>query len=79
VTLSIDAKTKFKKDKVVATIADFAVGDKISGSYTVDATGTKTAASIYKKTPKTPAPATTTAPATTATPAASTNAAPAAQ
>src|SRR5271156_5139527 len=32
-TLAITPKTKFKKDKVVATLADFAVGDKVSGSY----------------------------------------------
>jgi len=62
-TLAITPKTKFKKDKVVATVADFAVGDKVSGSYSTDATGAMTANTLYKKTV---APATTPAPATPA-------------
>jgi hypothetical protein len=60
-TLAITPKTTFKKDKVVATLADFAVGDKVTGSYTKDATGAMTANSLHKKTVK--APATTAAPA----------------
>lgn len=71
-TLAITAKTKFKKGKEVATLADFAVGDAVTGSYSTDATGTMTANSLHKKTPKaaaTPAaaPATTAAPAAPAT------------
>jgi hypothetical protein len=61
-TLAITPKTTFKKDKVVATLADFAVGDKVTGSYTKDATGALTANSIHKKTVA--AAATPAAPAT---------------
>jgi hypothetical protein len=57
-TLAITPTTTFKKDGVVATVADFAVGDKVTGSYSTDATGALTANSLHKKTPKTP-PATT--------------------
>ena len=60
-TLAITPKTTFKKDKVVATLADFAVGDKVTGSYTKDATGAMTANSLHKKADK--AAATTPAPA----------------
>lgn len=68
-TLAITPNTKFKKDNDAATLADFAVGDKVSGSYSTDATGAMTANSLNKKTP--PPAATTTAPASTpATPAA---------
>jgi hypothetical protein len=49
-TLALTPTTKFKKDKVTATAADFAVGDKVTGSYTTDASGAMTAASLYKKT-----------------------------
>jgi hypothetical protein len=73
-TLALDAKTKFKKDKKPATLADFAVGDKVNGSFSVDATGAMTAVSLDKTTPKKPAAKTT--PAAAATPA--TPAAPAA-
>jgi hypothetical protein len=61
--LAITPNTKFKKDNDTATLADFAVGDKVSGSYSTDATGAMTANSLYTKTPK-PAAATT-APAAT--------------
>jgi len=61
-TLAITPKTTFKKDKLAATLADFAVGDKITGSYSTDATGALTANSIHKKTVA--AAATTAAPAT---------------
>jgi len=54
-TLAITPKTTFKKDKAAATVADFAVGDKVTGSYTKDASGAMTANSLYKKTPKAPA------------------------
>jgi hypothetical protein len=84
-TLVITPKTTFKKDKVAATLADFAVGDKVTGSYSTEATigsgATMMANSLHKKTPKTPAttpaPATTAAPTPTPTPAAA--AAPATQ
>jgi hypothetical protein len=70
-TLTFTPKTSFKKDKKKATLADFAVGDKVTGSYDTDATGALTAHSLYKKTAKTPkaaapaaaAPATAPAPA----------------
>ncbi len=64
-TLAITPQTKFKKNKIVATLADFAVGDKVSGSYFTDATGAMTAKSIYKKTSMAPATSTA-APATPA-------------
>ncbi len=75
--LEITPKTKFKKDKAVAGIGDFAVGDLVTGSYSVDPTGALTANTLHKKTPKMPhvtttaaVPATPAAPATPATPAA---------
>ncbi len=49
-TLAIAPTTTFKKDKAPATAADFAVGDKVTGSYTTDSTGALTAASVHKKT-----------------------------
>jgi hypothetical protein len=80
-TLAIAPTTTFLKDGKKATLADFAVGDKVTGSYTKDATGAMTAHSLHKKTPKTPAtipapaaapaaaaPAATTAPASTNAP-----------
>src|SRR5271156_5805601 len=36
-TLAITPKTTFKMGKTDATLADFAVGDKVSGSYSTDA------------------------------------------
>ena len=63
-TLAITPTTTFKKDKVAATLADFAVGDQVTGSYSTDASGAMTANSLHKKTVK-PA-AMTTAPATPA-------------
>ena len=54
-TLAITPTTKFaivkKKVKTPATLADFAVGDAVTGSYTADATGALTAYSIHKKAP----------------------------
>jgi Domain of unknown function (DUF5666) len=67
--LAISPTTTFKKDKAAATLADFAVGDKVTGSYTADATGALTASSLHKKTAKAAA-TTTAAPAAPATPAA---------
>jgi hypothetical protein len=79
-TLTIASTTKIKKDKKPATLADFTVGAKVTGSYTTDAAGKLTAYSLYTKTvtvSTAPAkPATSAAPAA-ATPA--TNPAPAAQ
>ncbi len=49
-TLAITPKTTFKKDKAAATLADFAVGDKVTGSYSKDASGAMTANSLHKKT-----------------------------
>jgi len=74
-TLAIAPTTSYMKDGKAATLADFAVGDKVSGSYTKDATGAMTAASLHKKAKaaKTAAPAaaaTPAAPAAPATPAA---------
>ncbi len=69
-TLAIAPTTKFLKDGKTATIADFAVGDKVTGSFTTDATGKLTAASLHKgasaKKAKKDAAAATTAPATPA-------------
>ena len=82
-TITIASTTKIKKDSKPATLADFAVGAKVTGSYTADASGKLTASSLYTKTPttaavKTAKPATTAAPASpAATPV--TNPAPAAQ
>jgi hypothetical protein len=58
----ITSATKFGKGATALT--DIAVGDHITGSYTKDASGVLTAASVHKKVvaPKT----TTTAPATPA-------------
>jgi len=62
--LAIAPTTTYQKDGKTATLADFAVGDKVTGSYSKDSTGAMTACSLHKKTPK---PATTTAaPATPA-------------
>jgi hypothetical protein len=63
-TLAITPKTTFKKDKAPATLADFAVGDKVTGSYSTDASGAMTANSLHKKT--VPPAATAAAPATPA-------------
>ncbi len=49
-TLAVASTTKIKKDKKPATLADFTVGDKVTGSYTTDATGKLTAKSLSTKT-----------------------------
>jgi len=67
-TLAIAPTTEIQKDKKTATLADFAVGDKVTGSYSTDSTGALTAHSLRKKSAA--APAKTAAPATTTTPAA---------
>ena len=54
-TLAITPDTKFKKDKEEATLSDFAVGDKVTGSYSKDDSGALTANSLHKKTDKTAA------------------------
>jgi len=51
-TIAITATTKIKKDKKPATLADFKVGDKVTGSFTTDATGALTAASLNTTTAK---------------------------
>ena len=52
-TLAIAPTTKFAtkdgKKLTPATAADFAVGDAVTGSYSTDASGTLTAASVHKK------------------------------
>ncbi len=73
--LLVDASTKIKRDNKAATLADFKVGDKVTGSYTTDATGKLTAASLHfgatsKKKDKATAPKTPAASATTTAPAA---------
>ncbi len=59
-TIAIASTTKVKKDGKPATLADFSVGDKVSGSYRTDDAGKMTAASLNSKAAKTePAPVTT--------------------
>ena len=70
-TLAITGKTQFKVDKAGGTLADFAVGDAVTGSYTTDSTGALSAASIHKKkaastSTATKSSSTTNAPAATA-------------
>lgn len=48
-TIVIAPSTTFQKDGEMATLADFAVGDKATGDYKTDATGTMTAVSLRKK------------------------------
>jgi len=48
--LSVAPTTKFKVDKKTATLAEFAVGDAVTGSYTTDEAGKTTAYSVHKKT-----------------------------
>ena len=74
-TLAVASTTKILKDKVKAALADLAVGEKVTGSYTKDSTGAMTAYSIHYKTPTPtastkPASAATTTNAPSATPAA---------
>jgi hypothetical protein len=45
-TLAITPLTTFKGG---SSLADFAMGDKVTGSYTTDAAGTMSAASLHKK------------------------------
>jgi len=49
-TLAITPATKFKKDGTKCTVTDIAVGDKVTGSFFTDDTGTMTASSIHAKT-----------------------------
>jgi uncharacterized protein YdeI (BOF family) len=50
--LAIDDKTGFSVDKKKSAVTDFAVGDKVTGSYATNADGTFTAHNIRKKTAK---------------------------
>jgi hypothetical protein len=72
--LAIAPTTKFAimkgHKKTPATAADFAVGDKVTGSYTTDATGALTAYSVHKKALKTAAADPAAAPAAPPAPAA---------
>lgn len=45
-TLAVTADTKFKGGKA---LSDFAVGDKVTGSYSKDDAGALTACSVHKK------------------------------
>jgi len=63
--LSVDATTVIKRDKVAATLADFKVGERVTGSYVAEASGTLTAVKLTFTTPK---PKAATAPAAPATP-----------
>ncbi len=45
-TLSITSATKIKKDGKIATLADFKVGDKVGGSFIVDASGKMAAVTL---------------------------------
>ena len=65
--LTIDAATKIKRDKEAATLADFKVGEKVTGSYVVEAAGTMTAVKLTFTTPKAKAPKPATSAATPAT------------
>lgn len=51
--MAITSTTKFGNKKSPATQADFAIGDKVECTYSVDGSGNDTAVSICKKTPKT--------------------------
>jgi Domain of unknown function (DUF5666) len=50
--LALDAKTQYKVDKKKSAATDFAVGDKVTGSYSTGADGSLTAHSLHKKTAK---------------------------
>jgi hypothetical protein len=52
--MAVTPATKYKGG---TSLADFAVGDKVTGSYTKDDGGKMTAASIHKAKPKAAAPA----------------------
>ena len=67
--LALTSATSYKVNKKAATLTDFAVGDKVTGSYTKDATGAMTAHSLHKTSgAKSAAKASAAAPATAATP-----------
>ena len=76
-TFAIASTIKITKDGKAATLADFAVGDKVYVAYTKDVSGMLTATRLSKKTPKpTPAAASTTSPSAPATTTTSTNSTP---
>jgi len=85
-TLAITPTTKFENAKKPATLADFVVGDKVTGSYVKNADGSLAAFSLHKgmtkaktpKAPKAPKPAATTDATPAAAPAPATTPAPAA-
>ena len=52
VKLMVDATTKIEVSKKKAAITDFAVGDKVTGSYATGADGSLTAHSLRKKAAK---------------------------
>jgi hypothetical protein len=49
-TLALAPTTKVKVDKKAAKATDLTVGEKVTGSYTTDATGALTAYSVHGKT-----------------------------
>jgi hypothetical protein len=72
-TLSVASTTKITQNKQPATLADITMGEKVTGSFTKDATGTMTACKINGH--SAPAAATTSSTSTSTT-TTSTNAAP---
>jgi hypothetical protein len=68
-TLMVNTSTKIAVAKQPATLSDITVGEKVSGSYTKDAAGTMTAASIHGHPAKAATTSTTTSATTTTTPA----------
>jgi hypothetical protein len=50
--LAIDTTTKIEVSHKKAAVTDFAVGDKVTGSYATGADGTLTAHSLHKKAAK---------------------------
>ena len=67
--LTIDATTKVTRDKKPATLADFKVGEKVTGSYVAEASGSLTASKLTFTTPKPKASKPAVAPAPAAAPA----------
>lgn len=76
-TLTVAPTTKITQDKKPATLADITMGEKVTGSYMKDASGTMTACKINgHSVPAAAASATTTSSASSTTTTTSTNAAP---
>jgi hypothetical protein len=67
-TLALTTATKVKVDKKKAAITDITMGEKVTGSYTKDATGALTAYSVHGHTATAKAAKPATAPAAATTP-----------